>query len=66
MNFKDTDEIIALMDMDEQQLVLIALFNSLGAERIYEILAGTVDFLRMNNRESVAGILEKAAGNMFA
>ena len=66
MNFKDINEIIALMDMDEQQLVLIALFNSLGAERIYEILTAMADFLRMNNRESVAGILEKAAGNMLA
>lgn len=66
MNFKDINEIVAAMDMDEQQLVLIALFNNLGAERIYEVLTGTAEFLRRNNRESAAMILEKAAGDMLA
>lgn len=64
MEFRDVNEIISDLDMDEQQLVLTSLFYTLGVSGVYEIVIKTASFLRENNRDEASGILEKAAGKM--
>ncbi len=64
MNFKDINEIVSSMDMDEQYLVLTSLFYSLGPAKIHQIIIETAAYLRENLREDAAGILDRAADNM--
>lgn len=64
MEFKDINEIIPNLDMDEQQLVLTSLFYSLGVPGAYGAVMKTAAFLRENNRHDAAKILEAAAEKM--
>ncbi|MCL5056437.1 MAG: hypothetical protein M1130_00250 [Actinobacteria bacterium] len=66
MNYFEPLAVLEILDMDEQQLLLTCLLMALGTEKTYEIAMQTVSMLKDNNREEVAGMLEKAAGKMTA
>lgn len=66
MNYFEPLAVLEILDMDEQQLLLTCLLMALGTEKTYEIAMQTVSMLKDNNREEVAGMLEKTAGKMTA
>ncbi|HBV97281.1 MAG: hypothetical protein JL50_12815 [Peptococcaceae bacterium BICA1-7] len=66
MNYHEPLTVLEILDMDEQQLLLTCLLMALGTEKTYEIAMQAVSMLKENNREDVAGLLEKAARKMTA
>lgn len=65
MKFTDPGSVVERLDMDEQQLLLICLFHSIGTERLYEMTVQAVEMLRENGREEAAEIMQNAARKMI-